>query len=343
MGRSAPLDVAVAAAIDRREELLARLHGEGTDCYRLFHGVAEGRPGTTLDRYGPLLVVRARRHAPSPSELENAHHVVCRRLGVDLRLSLRADGGTPAPGTASGAATDPPCGSLQTGALGHECGLPYAVDTAARGVDPPLFLDLRAGRRLLAETAAGRTVLNLFAYTCSAGVAAAKAGAASVLNVDFARSALEIGRANATRNAIAPDVFGTLCEDVFPVVRQLAGLPVKGRGARRGYARLSSHAFDIVVLDPPEWSTSPFGAVDLVRDYESLFKPAVLSTRPGGHVLATNHSADVSLADWLERLRRCAAKAGRAIASMEVIAPDEDFPSFDGRPPLKVAWVRLAA
>ena len=32
-----------------------------------------------------------------------------------------------------------------------------------------------------------------------------------------------------------------------------------------------------VVLDPPRWAKGPFGAVDVARDYESLWKPGVLT------------------------------------------------------------------
>ena len=45
-------------ALRKRAPLLERLHAEGTDAYRLFHGVAEGRPGLTVDRYGPLLIAQ---------------------------------------------------------------------------------------------------------------------------------------------------------------------------------------------------------------------------------------------------------------------------------------------
>ena len=36
-------------------------------------------------------------------------------------------------------------------------------------------------------------------------------------------------------------------------------------------------------------------------------------------------------------LKRCAAKAGRPLRSVQVLAPEADFPSFDGRHPLKIA------
>jgi 23S rRNA (cytosine1962-C5)-methyltransferase len=186
-------------------------------------------------------------------------------------------------------------------------------------------------------------VLNLFAYSCTAGVAAACAGASEVWNVDFSRSALEVGRRNAELNAIDPERMRFVQEDCLPVMRQLAGLPVKGRASARDYARFEPRLFDLVVLDPPAWSKGPFGAVDVEGDYASLFKPAVLATAPGGAVIATNHVASVERETWTTALSRCAEKAGRPLASIELVAPDADFPSRDGNPPLKVAVCRLPA
>ena len=51
----------------------------------------------------------------------------------------------------------------------------------------------------------------------------------------------------------------------------------------------------------------------------------------------------LSLSLSLSRLSgdRCAAKAGRTVQSVQVLLPEEDFPSPDGRHPLKVAIVRV--
>jgi 23S rRNA (cytosine1962-C5)-methyltransferase len=40
-------------------------------------------------------------------------------------------------------------------------------------------------------------------------------------------------------------------------------------------------------------------------------------------------------------LQRCAKKAGRTIRDLEWITPEEDFPSHDGQPPLKIALLRV--
>jgi len=315
----------LGAAVERRHELRARLHAEGTDCYRLFHGVVEGQGGLTVDRYGELILAQTFREAlddPSWATLQAALADLVPE--APLRVLNHRSGGEQQP--ASDEALQP--------VWAREQGLAYRIVARHRGRDPWLFLDLRSARRWVRSSSAGLRVLNLFAYTCGVGVAAAAGGAARVCNVDFSASHLAVGWENAERNGRQQQF---LQDDVLLVVRQLAGLPVKGRAARRRYVRRDPESFDLVVLDPPRWARSRWGAVDVVRDYPSIFKPAVLATVPGGRVLATNHVSSVPLEEWIDALERCAAKAGRPQRGVEVLQPDEDFPTFDGRPPLKVA------
>lgn len=323
------LHAPIAAALERRAELLDQLHGEATDCVRLFHGATEGVPGLAVDRYGPIVLAQTWREPLSASQLDEIEQAVAPVCGPDTTLVWNHRGDD----DGDFARWHDP--SSPAAPLGREGGLSYDVRPRHRGRDPLLFLDLRVGRRRVREAAEGRSVLNLFAYTCGVGLAAKAGGAREVLNVDFAASALDVGRDNDARNAL-PQSY--LQEDVIPVLRQLAGLPVKGRGARRGYQKVAARSFDIVVLDPPRWARSRFGAVDVVRDYPSLFKPAVLATAPGGYVLATNHVPAVDQDEWLGILRRCAEKAGRPLGDIEILSPDPDFPSPDARPPLKLAW-----
>jgi 23S rRNA (cytosine1962-C5)-methyltransferase len=318
----------VDRALEARAGLLDRLRGEGTDAYRVFHGSAEGREGLAIDRYGPLVLAQNFRAPLEASE----------QAALEAHLRARF------PGAAEIAFVDRSSDRREPDAapehVCREANTPFLVRARHRGRDPWLFLDLRAGRRRLRELCAGRSVLNLFAYTCTAGVAAAAAGASEVWNVDFSRSALEIGRANAALSRIPEDRVRFLQEDCLPVLRQLAGLPVKGRGSHRPFLKLEPRTFDLVFLDPPAWAKGPFGAVDLERDYPALFKPALIATAPGGAVIATNHVASVDIDAWIGVLRRSAEKSGRPLAGIETIAPDEDFPARDGRPPLKIAVCR---
>lgn len=339
------LHEALAARAPLREAWAADPLGP-TDAFRLFHGAVEGRPGLTVDRYGPLVLVQSFREPPEAEELGLIEAFIEAGLeGVEVfcwrhRGPERVE--TPHPGPLA-----------EQPLLCREQGLRYLVQARHRGQDPWLFLDFRAGRRAVRERVAGLatapTVLNLFSYTCTAGVSAMAGGATEVWNVDFAESALEVGKDNFSIHRSsqpggqrpAKKAFQLVKADVIPTLRQLAGLKLRGRAARRRYKRFEPRRFDLVILDPPTFSKGPFGAVDLVRDYPALFKPALLATRSGGALLATNHVASVDLEDWLSGLRRCAEKAGRPLQDIEVIAPDGDFPSPDGRHPLKMAWCRV--
>ena len=189
----------------------------------------------------------------------------------------------------------------------------------------------------------GKSLLNLFAYTCGVGIAAAKAGARFVVNVDFAESSLSIGKENARLNGLPVRPRFVKC-DAFAAMRQYSGL---GQSERvRGklmppFAKLEKQAFDLVFLDPPRYARSPFGVVDLVNDYASVFKPALLCVAEGGTLICTNNVADVRRDAWLDQLQRSATKAGRPIREMEWILPEADFPSSDGQPPLKIALLRI--
>jgi 23S rRNA (cytosine1962-C5)-methyltransferase len=332
-----PLLDAVARALDRRCALLGELQTEGTDALRLFHGIAEGEPGLAIDRYGPLLLVQTFRAPLAHSEVEDLGAFVNAKLGLELLVCGNHRGSAPPPGFPL---HEPAPAALQE----HWCrerGLQFAIQGRHRGQDPWLFPDLRPARAFVHEHAAGRTVLNLFAYTCGVGVMAAAGGARDVLNVDFAEGALAVGARNAAQNGVDGKHFRRLQSDCIPVLRQLARLPVQRRGRARAFARIEPQPFDLVVLDPPRWAKGSFGAVDVARDYESLWKPCVLTLADGGVAVATNHVPEVDAETWCERLRRCASKAGRPLRDLQLLAPAPDFPSFDGRPPLKIAVARV--
>ncbi len=322
-------------ALERRAPLLAEL-GPDTDAVRLLHGVAEGVPGLTVDRYGKVLLIQTFREPVSATERDAIHQTVCDALGVELIAVHNHRGKAKAQRFED--FHDP---ELPEGLECREHGLVFDARPRTRGIDPLLFLDFRVARRKIRAVAKGRSVLNTFAYTCGIGVAALAGGAKEAVNLDFARSALDIGKANAARNGLTG--FKVLASDYFPAIRQFAGLGVGGRASKRPpYAKVERRQFDIVVLDPPRWAKSAWGAVDVVRDYSALLKPALLTTKPGGHLLATNNHAGVDREDWLAVLQKTAEKAGRPIADVELLTPDADFPSFDGKHPLKMAWLTVS-
>ncbi|MBH3337905.1 class I SAM-dependent rRNA methyltransferase [Pseudomonas mendocina] len=335
------LDQALRAALDARQQLLVELHAQGTDCYRLFHGSQEGAPGLTVDRYGPQLLVQSFHQPLQSDELQTIADSVEAHLGQALlpvyndrsRSNSRID-------------RDPTLFQASEAALadmiGHEWGLNYRVRGRHAGQDPLLFLDLRNARGWVKANSAGKSVLNLFAYTCGVGLCAAAGDASEVINLDFAQGNLAVGRENVALNPELP-AMQFIQSDYFPAIRQLADLPISSRRGQKlpSYPRLQPRQFDLVFLDPPAWAKSAFGTVDLLRDYQSLLKPALLATAEGGTLVCCNNLAKVEMSDWRLQVLRCAEKLGRPVQDCQVIAPASDFPSTDARPPLKTLVLHL--
>jgi 23S rRNA (cytosine1962-C5)-methyltransferase len=339
--RMSTLNQALRAALTHREALLSELHSQGTDCYRLFHGSQEGAGGLTIDRYGPQLLVQSFHQSLSRDELLAAHELICNQLNQPLLLvyndrsqgNSRIDRSDPIYPAEPAALAD---------LIGHEWGLNYRVRGRHVGQDPLLFLDLRNARGWVKQHSQGKSVLNLFAYTCGVGLAAAAGGATEVCNLDFAESNLAVGKENALLNPQLP-AMQFLQSDYFAAIRQLAGLPIlpRRRQTLPSYPRLQPRQFDLVLLDPPAFAKSAFGTVDLLRDYQSLLKPALLSTADNGVLICCNNLAKVTLTDWREQVLRCAEKLGRPVRDCQVLSPAADFPSLDGQPPLKTLILQL--
>jgi 23S rRNA (cytosine1962-C5)-methyltransferase len=335
------LNQALRAALDQRQDLLAELHQQGTDCYRLFHGSQEGAGGLTIDRYGPQLLVQSFHQALERETLLQLHEAINQHLGFETLLVYndRSLGNSRIDREDIVYRADE--AALQD-LVGHEWGLNYRVRGRHAGQDPLLFLDLRNTRGWVKDHSKNKSVLNLFAYTCGVGLSAAAGGAREVCNLDFAEGNLAVGRENGQLNPQLP-TMEFIQSDYFPAIRQLAGLPISQRRGQKlpSYQRLEQRQYDLVLLDPPAWAKSAFGTVDLLRDYQSLLKPALLTTADNGVLICCNNLAKVSMDDWREQVLRCAEKAGRPVRECTVMKPGADFPSMDQQPPLKTLILQL--
>ncbi|MBV9357042.1 MAG: class I SAM-dependent rRNA methyltransferase, partial [Chloroflexi bacterium] len=244
-------DELLAAAQERRAALARR-----TDltAYRLLNGAGDGvASGATADRYGDVLLVSAER----PDTADD----VARALAV--RLAPRAVYARTRPRMAS-RLTDaerrklvperPLLGEPVEREVASEHGVKYEIRPRA-GLSPGLFLDMREVRRWVRGVASGRSVLNVFAYTCGFGVVACLGGASRVLNVDASRPYLHWGQANYELNGLAPDARDFVYGDAFDWL---------GRLARR------QERFSLVILDPPSFGSTRVGTFAAEHDYERL-------------------------------------------------------------------------
>ena len=331
-------------ALAKRKNLIDQLNypsdsSQKTDCFRVFHGTVEGVNGLNIDRYGGAWLIQSFHQTLTEPELEAVRKVLLAVADLAIVYNDRSHKKSRIINELD-AETEAYARSEQ---IISENGIFYTSKLRHEGQDPMLFLDMRIGREFVRANSRKKTVLNLFAYTCGVGTAAAVGGAKRVVNVDFSSFALAAGRKNAELNGVK-SVCQFIQSDAFPALRQLAGLKVTSRNNKKlpDYPKMSASLFDLVFLDPPRFAKSAFGTVDLVNDYQSLLKPAVLATKPGGKVICCNNVAKVDREAWFKSLVRCVEKQGRSVSEVTWLDCYPDFPSFDDNHPLKMVALSIA-
>ncbi|MCL1125851.1 class I SAM-dependent rRNA methyltransferase [Shewanella surugensis] len=328
----------LTTAIEKRQAMFLPENVSKTNCFRVFHGTVEGINGLTIDRYGDTWLVQSFHQTVEEDILTEISNVLSKKIPSPIVYNDRSKRHSRVLNSLGSNLND----SAETAQTIHENGLLFTSKLRHEGQDPWLFLDMRIGREFVGAHSKHKSVLNLFSYTCGIGIAAAVGGAERVVNVDFSSFALAAGKENAQLNDVVKQ-----CEfvqsDVFPAIRQLAGLKVMGRGNKKlpDYPKLSATQFDLVFLDPPRFAKSPFGTVDLINDYQSLFKPAMLATKKGGMIVCCNNVAKVERKSWFSSLVRCVEKQGRSVSAHTWLTPHDDFPSFDDNHPLKIVALKI--
>ncbi|SDF06192.1 bifunctional 23S rRNA (guanine(2069)-N(7))-methyltransferase RlmK/23S rRNA (guanine(2445)-N(2))-methyltransferase RlmL [Phytopseudomonas seleniipraecipitans] len=139
-------------------------------------------------------------------------------------------------------------------------------------LDTGLFLDHRPLRLRIQKEAAGKRFLNLFCYTATASVHAAKGGARSTTSVDLSKTYLDWARRNLSLNGFSDknrleqgDVMNWLADD---------------RGE-----------YELIFIDPPTFSNSKRmeGVFDVQRDHVQLLDLAMARLAPGGVLYFSNN------------------------------------------------------
>ena len=152
-------------------------------------------------------------------------------------------------------------------------------------LDTGLFLDARKKRAMIRSMAAGKRVLNLFAYTCSLSLAAAKGGALELDSVDLSATYLDWGKINFALNKLdVKSGFNFIQSDVIDFLEK---------------AERKKLVWDLIILDPPSFSNSKKmrGALDLKRDYLKLLSSCLALLGPGGTLVFSSNSGGFKIGE----------------------------------------------
>lgn len=182
----------------------------------------------------------------------------------------------------------------------REWGVSYRIDLQLNK-DCGFYLDSALLRKWLLENAAGKRVLNTFAYTGSLGNAAEAGGALSVTQTDLNRNYLRAAHDSQEY------IFG----DFFHVTASL---------------RRSERLFDIILLDPPFFAASGRSAkVDQAHNAAALINKVRPLAAHHGKIITVNNALFLSGKDFLAQLEFL---CGECLSIDQIIPVPESFYGF---------------
>jgi 23S rRNA (cytosine1962-C5)-methyltransferase len=299
--------------------------------FRLFNGFTENYPDLAIDLYGKTIVLHDYSDTPEAHDdsVATAKEFLCSRLAwMQAIICKKRQALTP----------EARNGTLIYGSQPdrriREHGVWYSLDLCLNR-DASFYLDTRHLRRWAIENLRGKTVLNTFAYTGSLGVAAMAGGAAQVVHLDLNRQFLNIAKTSYTLNGFRIEKQNFQRGDFWPQINQM-----KRAGMR----------FDCVFLDPPIFSETRGGVIDLESNFAKLINKVRPLIDDGGWLAAINNALYLSGADYLALLKALCTDGYLHIE--QLIPVPQDFLGFSGTPkfitspapfnhPTKIALLRV--
>ena len=275
---------------------------QDTNAYRLFNGFYEGAPGLVLDRYGPALVVMDHAELGMYDRVigEIARWAIANLQGIEAVLYKQRQ--HPEEGMKQGrllAGERLPAGI-------SEHGVNYALDLQLHQ-DASFYLDTRLLRRWLLDHTAENRILNTFAYTGSLGVAAGAGGASLVVQTDINPKYLHIARQSWMINHLPTEQYQVIPGDFFRVAGRL---------------RAEQRLFDCVILDPPFFSSTEAGTVDLLGGTTSLVNKVRPLVADQGYLVIINNALFLSGKDFIAELEALCQNPYITIEQTIPIPPD---------------------
>jgi 23S rRNA (cytosine1962-C5)-methyltransferase len=295
----------LSAAVEGRRQLPDRLPGNAG---RLVYGESDGLPGLIVDRYGEYLVCQflfAGVEFWKKTIVDALREVYpCKGIYERSDAAVRAKEGL-AETTGPLYGSEPPA-NIEI----SENGCSFQVDVH-RGHKTGFYLDQSRNRAAVTALAAGREVLNCFAYSGGFGIAALAGGARFVVNLDASRQALALAAANFALNGYGDAHYENLCGDAFDVLRRL---------------QETGRRFDMVILDPPKFAESKQHLNRASRAYKDIALQGCKLLRPNGLLVTFSCSGAIDPGLFQKITADALLDAGRSGQIIRCLFQAEDHP-----------------
>ena len=292
----------IEQAIALRKPILT----EETNAGRLIHAEGDLLPGLIVDKYGDYLVLQI-----NTAGMEQFRDWIISTL-TDLLsptmiydrsdAGMRAQEGLP-DSTGPIAGAEGGGGLLATSDALPDCieirenGIKFLVNVK-EGQKTGFYLDQRDNRAVIRGLAAGKKVLNCFAYSGGFSIAASLGKAAAVTSVEASAEALELFKENLALNDIPIDSHQLVRGDVFQFLRADDGV------------------YDLIILDPPAFAKRKGMVQGAIRGYKDINLHAMQRAKKGAMILTCSCSQHIDAGHFQTIVAYAAADARREIQIM---------------------------
>ena len=282
---------------------------EDVTAYREVHAESDGLPGLIVDRYGDMRVVQFL-FAGVERWRENIIDILssrgdCKGIFERSDVDVRALEGLPARvGLLWG---EEPAGLITI----IEYGIRFYADIL-QGHKTGFYLDQRENRKILRDMMPdGASILDCFSYTGGFTLNALKTNASEVLAIDRSASALDLIDKNVSLNGFDPKRLLLTEGDVFSELRTL---------------RDRDRKFDVIILDPPKFASTPSHVQRAARGYKDINILAFKLLREGGLLFTFSCSGGVSAELFQKIIADAALDAGKRVSVIKWLGQPEDHP-----------------
>jgi len=277
---------------------------EDTTIYRLVHGEGDGLPGLIIDYYQGTAVIQAHTlgmHAQVPQITE--------ALKLLYKSSLE--------GVFDKSAETLPKSGEQVentwiwgkakSAVVKEYGASYAIDWE-KGQKTGFFIDQRENRKLVAEYAKEKKVLNTFCYSGGFSVLALLEGAKEVHSIDISPKAIALTEENIALNGGGEGKHKSIVADVVKYIRDIGD------------------DYDMIVLDPPAFAKNLNARHNAVQAYKRLNAEALKKIKKGGILVTFSCSQVVDKQLFTHTLTAAALESNRNVRILHQLSQPPDHP-----------------
>jgi len=281
------------------EAFLFRQHlglpNPSTNIFRLFHGEGDEVPGLVIDVYANVAVLQLHYEGLEPfiPNIQKAINTLPLEIETIIVKKIYEK--------------SPNSEDEELFVVAKEENIKFKIDVL-RGQKTGFFIDQRENRKLLAQYANNKRVLNLFCYTGGFSLHALNGNAKQVDSIDISKTAIQTLNENLELNKIDIQTHNSMTEDVMLYIKDA----------------VLDH--DIIIVDPPAFAKHKSKRHNAIQAYKRLNLNVFEKAKSGVLVFTFSCSQVITKDIFKNTIYAAALESGRHIKILKELNQAPDHP-----------------